>query len=195
MSQPREPLNIREWAWRQYDRCARTVPGTDQCKAAWKIHLAAFYVPEADMVVKDLVRKPASQEKTRKRIVAASAMTTEQFALHFTHRHKSSLAGLDELPADMTFEVEQMYLAFHNRLHGLRRYKHYHDPDAPDVAVDRALRCLIENHNWGWKQLAGLEGEVAVFPDGQIATRIAGRKEYHKNVEDATDRLLEANSL
>lgn len=197
MSQSREPQSIREWAWRQYDRWARTEPGTTACKAAWKIHLAAFYVKEADMVVKERpATKPVSGNKTRVRIVAASDMDTPTFALHFSKRHKGSLAGQAELPADVTHEVEQMYRAFHSRLHATRvNYKHYHDPDAPHVAVDRALRCLIENHNWGWKELAGLEGQVAVFPDGQIATRINGRKEYHNNVEDATDRMLDANSL
>ena len=63
--------------------------------------------------------------KTRKRIVAVSDMTTEQFALHFTHRHRSSLADMDELPADISHEVEQMYRSFHTRLHLTRvTYKH-----------------------------------------------------------------------
>jgi hypothetical protein len=152
------------------------------------------------MVVKERPAKTAAKEtakaRPKKRIIAASDMDTETFALHFTHRHRSSLADMDELPGTISHEVEQMYRSFHTRLHLTRvTYKHYHDPDSPDVAVDRAIKCLIEDHNWGWKELAGLEGQVAVFPDGQIATRVSGRKEYHNNVEDATDRLLEANSL
>ena len=62
---------------------------------------------------------------------------------------------------------------------------------APEIAVDRALECLFENRNWGWKQLAGIEGLVAVFPTGQIAVRPGGRKaKYFNEIDEATDYLL-----
>jgi hypothetical protein len=126
-------------------------------------------------------------------IVAVSAMDTPTFAAHFSKRHKNSLADLSELPANMEFSIEQNYRAFHMRLHGLHRYKHEHEPDAPEIAIDRALECLFENHNWGWKQLAGVNGLVAVFPDGQISVRPGrGRAIFHfKEIDEATDCLLD----
>jgi hypothetical protein len=123
-------------------------------------------------------------------VAAASSMDSVTFARHFTKRHKSSLAGQDSLPDDITFEVEQMYRVFHKRLHGLNRYKHEHEPDSIEDSVDFAIECLIENRNFGWKELAGIDGHVAVFPDGQIATRINGKVIHHRSIEDATDRLV-----
>ncbi len=124
-------------------------------------------------------------------IIAASDMDTPTFAAHFTKRHKGSLAGLDELPADMEFSIEQMYRSFHMRLHGLRRFKHEHEPDAPEVGIDRALECLFENNNWGWKQLAGIDGLVAVFPTGDIAVKARGGKIMHfDEIDEATDYIL-----
>jgi hypothetical protein len=124
-------------------------------------------------------------------IVADSEMDTPTFAAHFTKRHKSSLAGMPELPASIDFGMEQSYRAFHRRLHGLRRYKHEHEPDAPEVGIDRALECLFENHNWGWKQLAGIDALVAVFPTGDIAVKAKGYKIQHFNeIDEATDYLL-----
>jgi hypothetical protein len=126
-------------------------------------------------------------------IVAASDMDTATFAAHFSKRHKRSLADLSELPATMDFNVEQGYRAFHRRLHGLRTYRHEHEEDAPEVAIDRALECLFENNNWGWKQLAGIDALVAVFPDGQIAVKGGrGRVVWHfKEIDEATDCLLD----
>ena len=124
-------------------------------------------------------------------IIAASDMDTAAFAAHFTRRHKGSLADLTELPANITFDVEQQYRAFHNRLHGLRRYKHEHEPDAPEVGIDRAIECLFENHNYGWKQLAGVDGLIAVFPNGQVAVKFKGSKaKYFSEIDEATDCLL-----
>lgn len=124
-------------------------------------------------------------------VVAASAMDTTAFAAHFSKRHKGSLADMAELPATIDFDMEQAYRAFHTRLHGLRRFKHEHEPDAPEIGIDRALECLFENHNWGWKQLAGIDGLVAVFPTGQIAVRPGGRKaKYFNEIDEATDYLL-----
>lgn len=123
-------------------------------------------------------------------VVSASAMDTMTFARHFTARHKGSLAGQETLPDDVTFEVEQMYRAFHFRLHTLHKYKHEHEPEDEADAVDHAIECLIENGNWGWKELAGIDGHVAVFPDGKIATRINGAVKHHDTIENATDRLI-----
>jgi hypothetical protein len=178
---------IQEWAWRQYDWCARNVPNTDQSRAAWKIHLAAGRIP--DMVVK--TRDVPETVDPPTMVIAASSMNTEQFAAHFTKRHKGSLADLSELPANMPHEIEQMYRAFHRRLHEIRRYRHEHEEEDIEIGVDRAIEALFENHNWGWKQLAGLDGcLVAVFPDGQIATSVNGKIKHHNEIDEATDRLV-----
>jgi hypothetical protein len=187
---------LREWAWRQYNQRTRTVPNTDECRAAWKIHLAAGAVEtikgEDIMVVKAKERPTQIEPPTV--IVSITSMDTEQFAIHFTRRHKGSLAGQAELPKDMTFEIEQMYRSFHQRLHETRvGYKHEHEPPDIEYSVDRAIESLIENHNWGWKELAGINGMVAVFPDGQIATRIDRKIKHHETIEDATDRLVQAS--
>jgi hypothetical protein len=123
-------------------------------------------------------------------VIAASNMDTAAFAAHFTRRHKGSLADQIELPANMNFDVEQGYRAFHNRLHGLRRYKHEHEPDNPEIAIDRVIECLFENRNWGWKQLAGVDGLIAVFPDGQIAVKFNNRTRHFDEIDEATDYLL-----
>ena len=126
-------------------------------------------------------------------VIAASEMDTAAFAAHFSRRHKGSLADLSELPSNISFGVEQQYRAFHNRLHGLRRYKHEHEPDTPEVGIDRAIECLFSNHNYGWKQLAGVEALVAVFPNGQIAVKYIGRKaRYFSEIDEATDCLMES---
>jgi hypothetical protein len=123
-------------------------------------------------------------------IIAASEMDTAAFATHFSKRHKGSLADMPELPAAIDFNVEQSYRAFHSRLHGLRRYKHEHEPDAPEFGIDRAIESLFENNNWGWKQLAGIDGLVAVFPDGQIAVKYNNRTRHFDEIDEATDCLL-----
>jgi poly(3-hydroxybutyrate) depolymerase len=123
-------------------------------------------------------------------IIAVGEMDTATFAIHFSKRHKGSLADLSELPPNMDFNVEQNYRAFHNRLHGLRRYKHEHELDSPEVSIDRALECLFENRNWGWKQLAGVDGLVAVFPDGKIAAKHNNRTKHFNEIDEATDYLL-----
>lgn len=149
------------------------------------------------MVVKEKVR---SEVKPQTVVISITSMDTEAFAAHFTRRHKSSLADLDELPANMTFEIEQMYRSFHERLHATRvGYKHEHEPPDIEDSVDRAIECLIENRNYGWKELACINGMVAVFPpsddfpSGDIATRIDGKIKHHKKIEDATDRLVQAS--
>ena len=134
-----------------------------------------------------------SQARQPTLIIAASEMDTAAFAVHFTRRHKGSLGDLSELPTNMDFDIEQMYRAFHNRLHGLNKYKHEHEPDKPEVGIDRAIECLFENNNWGWKQLAGINALVAVFPDGQISVKPGkGRAIFHFNeIDEATDCLLD----
>ena len=140
------------------------------------------------MVVK--TREPQAPAKQPVMVIAASSMDTATFAGHFTKRHKGSLADLAELPANMTHEIEQMYRSFHHRLHQIRRYKHEHEEEEIEVSVDRAIEALFENHNWGWKELAGLQGcLVAVFPDGQIATSVNGEIKHHNEIDEATDRL------
>lgn len=145
------------------------------------------------MVVKTAVatREPMASMKPPVMIVAISEMDTATFAAHFTRRHKSSLGGRAELPSDMPHEIEQMYRSFHRRLHEVRRYKHEHEEESIEVSVDRAIEALIENHNWGWKELAGLPGcMVAVFPSGDIATRVFGKIKHHDEIDEATDRLV-----
>jgi hypothetical protein len=144
------------------------------------------------MVVK--TREVSAPAKPPVIVASITSMDTEQFRLHFSKRHKSSLAGQTELPTNITFEIEQMYRSFHQRLHETRvGYKHEHEPPDIEYSVDRAIECLIENNNFGWKELAGIEGFVAVFPDGQIATRVDHKIKHHDTIEDATDRLIQAS--
>lgn len=138
-------------------------------------------------------RQAPSKKAIEKTLVASmSDMDTPTFAKHFSKRHKGSLANQTELPASISFEVEQMYRAFHRRLHADEsdRYRHEHEPEDIADSVDYAIECLIENRNFGWKEIAGIEGHVAVFPDGDIATRVDNKVKYHKSIEDATDRLV-----
>ncbi len=132
--------------------------------------------------------------KAPRLIVAVSEMDQATFVKHFNHRHGDSLQ-MEYLAEDIDFNIWQLYIAFHFRLHNTQEYKHNHEPDAPEVAVDKAINCLIDNRNWGWKELAGITGHVAVFPDGQIATRINSAVRHHEDVESATDRLLRTNQL
>lgn len=130
--------------------------------------------------------------KAKVKVVSISDMDTEAFALHFTHRHGDSLAGQESLPPDMPFEVEQPYRAFHRRLHDTRvGIAHEHEPESIEASVDRAIECLIDNQNYGWKELAGINGHIAVFPDGQIATRINNKIIHHGDIEEATNRLVD----
>ena len=137
-------------------------------------------------------------------VVATYEMDTATFAKHFTYRHRDSLGDMHELPARIDFGVEQAYRAFHWRIHGsmpvINRTEpaprdgldHYHEPDPPESGIDRAIECLIENHTYGWQSIAGVEGVIAVFPSGQIATRVQGAMKHHRTIEEASDRLMEA---
>ena len=172
---------------------ARTVPNTDQCRAAWKIHLAASKTKwgrqEQEMqTTTTRARKPKPAPRL---VVATYTMDARTFALHFTKGHEDSLAGQEYLPENISFEVEQQYRSFHYRLHQtLVSLAHVHEQDPPEAGIDRAISALIENHNYGWKELAGISGLVAVFPDrNDIATRVDGKVIHHKYIEDAVEAL------
>jgi len=124
-------------------------------------------------------------------VVATYTMDSRTFTLHFTKSHQNSLAGQEYLPEDISFEVEQQYRSFHHRLHmTLVGLGHVHEKDPPEAGIDRAIEALIENHNYGWKELAGISGLVAVFPDrNDIATRVDGKVIHHKYIEDAVEAL------
>jgi hypothetical protein len=175
--------------------------GKPEKQAAWKILRAVQEIEDraGEGTMATAVR-PRKKVIKIKLVVAASEMDSETFARHFTHRHADSLAGQETLPDDITFEVEQMYRAFHFRLHGTRpraELGHEHETENRADAIDHAIYCLIENHNWGWKELAGVTGKhVAVFPpsdrfpNGDIAVRVNGVVTHHKTIESATDHLL-----
>ena len=139
------------------------------------------------------------QEVTRRgeipMVQAESNMDKATFAAHMTHRHPENLGGATRLPANIDFEVEQSYRAFHRRLHGLNTpayIGHDHEPESLEKAIDFALDCICENRDWGWKEIAGVTGLFAAYPDGRIATRVEGRVKFHEDISDATDRLLSA---
>jgi hypothetical protein len=182
-----------EWAWQLYNRAARTRPSDDYTRWVWKIHLAASGTRRKAVPATIKQRKP----KQKRLVVATSEMTTETFTIHFTRSHQDSLAGMEELPPDITPEVEEAYRSFHYHLHGARvDYDHEHEEDAPEYAVDRCIEALIDNLRRGWYEIAGTYGFVAVFPQHDpsaeldIATRINGVVKHHATIEEATDRLL-----
>ena len=140
---------------------------------------------------KTATRPTTTKQQETLLIRSISEMDTIAFARHFSKRHKGSLAGQETLPDDVTFEVEQMYRSFHLKLHALGTgLRHEHEPESIEDSVDHAIECLIENNNFGWKELAGIDGHVAVFPGGEIATRVNGRVKHHDTIESATDRLV-----
>jgi hypothetical protein len=148
------------------------------------------------MVVQKQANKPAPKARVEDQlIVACYGMTTEQFALHFTHRHPDSLGGQEFLPTDLKPDVESAYRALHARLHQIgimKQLKHHHEPDPPEESIDRLISSLRENHHRGWVEIASLDACVAIFDvDSDIATRIDGEVRHHDSVEDATDWLLE----
>lgn len=194
--------DVWEWAWRQYQASARSFPDCEHNKR-WnafnkecrKIQLVMLRLQDGKADEGTMTVATAKKQKPPKQtVVAVSEMTEEVFSKHFNHRHGDSIK-MEYLPEDMDFNIWQLYIAFHFRLHNTRvDFDHEHEPDAPEVAVDKAIECLIENRNWGWKELAGITGHIAVFPDGQIATRINGAVQHHKTIEEATDRLIKTNS-
>jgi hypothetical protein len=133
------------------------------------------------------------QQEPPQRIVATFEMDTTTFVRHFSMRHKESLSDMKGLPDNIDYNVEQAYRAFHRRLHTTEQLAHYHDPDPPEAAIDRAMELIIQNRDWGWKEIADVHGFFAAFPDGKIATRVGADIEYHDDIADATDRLVEAS--
>jgi hypothetical protein len=132
------------------------------------------------------------RQEPPQRIVATFEMDTPTFVRHFSMRHKAALVGMDALPDNIDYNVEQAYRAFHRRLH-LEELPHYHDADPPEAAIDRAIELIIQNRDWGWKEIADVHGHFAAFPDGKIATRVDTIIEYHGDISEATDRLVAAS--
>jgi hypothetical protein len=132
----------------------------------------------------------------RKMLVPATyRMDHDTFILHFNKRHSDSIAGMTELPLDMPFDIEQLYRSFHRRLHATRiDLKHDHKPDPPEANVENAIYFLMENHQRGWFEIAGIEGYVGLFPDNvpamRLATKINGAIQYHRELEDVADHLV-----
>lgn len=50
-------------------------------------------------------------------VVAAEAMNGDHFSRHISGRHHEALAGMPELPADLTEAVRDVWLAYHRHLH------------------------------------------------------------------------------
>jgi hypothetical protein len=131
---------------------------------------------------------------TALRVVATFEMDTATFVRHFNGRHHEELSGMQGLPENMDYRTEQAYRAYHRRLH-LQRLPHFHDVDPPEAGIDRAIELIIENRDWGWKEIADVYGFVAAFPNGQLATRVDGTIIYHGDISEATDRLVAAGKL
>lgn len=141
---------------------------------------------------------PATKNKApeRQRVRATYAMDTATFTKHFTMRHGDSLAGQQNLPAKMAYDVEMAYRAFHSRLHETRPksdYDHEHSPDPPEAAIEWSLFCLSKNRARGWHEIAGLEGVlVSYFPDtDRWATRVNGEIEHHDQIQGVTEYIME----
>jgi hypothetical protein len=69
-------------------------------------------------------------------------MDTVAFCLHMTHRHSGSLGGLAALlPDHLTGDVEDMYRAFHERLHKIYPlYELEHEHTESESARNRIHR-------------------------------------------------------
>jgi hypothetical protein len=119
-------------------------------------------------------------------------MDPQTFVRHFNARHGKALApNQAALPEDIDYNIWQLYIAYHRRLHA-EPQSHYHDPDPPEAAIDRCIELIVGNRDWGWKEIAGISGFFAAFPDGSIATKVDGKIVYHEDISDATDRLIAA---
>lgn len=61
-------------------------------------------------------------------VAPADDMSKAIFTKHFTHRHSDSLAGMTELPEDISDAIADTYRAFHRQLHRTRiDLEHYHN--------------------------------------------------------------------
>ena len=194
-----DPEDVWEWAWGLYNKSMRSLPDCEHNRLWHQYNAHTRMIQQAMLRARDRQEGKEMPTQTGQIVVAASEMDKETFAKHFNRRHRGDLSGMDHLPEDGTlqFAIWQLYVSFHYRLHNTKStIKHRHQPEAPEYAVDKAIECLIENRDVGWKELAGVAGHVAVFPDtGQIATRINGAVRHHKTVKEATDRLLQTNAL
>jgi hypothetical protein len=186
---------IWEWAWTMFQRAARDIPDCEH-NLAWKHYMAearkmqVYGLRQQDKIIAGRQPEPMPQSKKVK-VGAVAEMDDELFVKHFNARHADSLSGMNALPFPIEFNIWQLYVAFHYRLHLTRPdLKHYHEEDALEDRIDRTIECLIERAWRGWFEIAGIEGLIAVFPGEDIATRINGVVEHHKDIEEATDRLL-----
>src|SRR5947209_11699486 len=91
-------------------------------------------------------------------VAAPSSMTDENFRLHMNHRHYDSLADGRISQIGFNFDVSQPYRAMHRRAHSLEKFDHEHSPEPPSAAVEFALRCLMSNRLFGWREIAGTKG-------------------------------------
>jgi hypothetical protein len=187
---------IWEWAWTQFQKAARDIPDCEHNRA-WKLYMAEarkmqlYGLREQDRALAGRQREPVPKTK-QKKVIAVAEMDDEIFVKHFNARHKDSIADMTNLPFPIDFGIWQLYVSFHYRLHNTRvDLDHYHEEDAIEDRIDRAIECLIERAWGGWFEIAGIEGLVAIFPGHEdIATRIKGVVVHHKTIEEATDRLL-----
>jgi hypothetical protein len=203
-----------EWAWQRYNTSAMMLPDCEHNRV-WKAYneecrkIQAYGLRKRDRAIRERqegmprgearvatrTTRSAKPAKAPVLVVATFEMSGDIFVKHFNNRHQDGLAGMTSLIEPVEFATEQLYRAFHWRIHNTEQVEHYHAPDPPEASVDRAIECLIENHNWGWKELAGMTGFVAVFPDGKIATRVDNVIEYHETIEATTDRLTIATEV
>jgi hypothetical protein len=100
------------------------------------------------------------------------------------HRHNTDIGE-----ENFTYDVAQSYRAMHRRMHRTGDWEHEHSPEPPSAAVECALRCLMDNRMWGWREIAGTKGEVAAHPDGSYAVRL-GTTVRHFNQVDRIAQML-----
>ncbi len=106
-------------------------------------------------------------------VAAPSSMTDANFRLHMIHRHDTEIG-----PDNFTWDVSQPYRAMHRRMHHAdvtAIWEHEHSPEPPGAAVEFALRCLMSNRLFGWREIAGTKGVVSAFPDGSYGIRLGSR--------------------
>lgn len=192
-----DELDLWEWAWTQYQNIARNLPDCEHVRA-WKDYLYhARRIQIIGLRMQDKKRagrqkEPVPRTREQVKVVAVSELTDEMFVRHFNARHDDSVpTDMRELPYPIDYNVWQLYVGFHYRLHETQSgLDHYHEEDKIEDRVDRAIEALIDRAWRGWFEIAGIDGHVAVFPGEDIATRVNGVVEHHHTIEDATDRLL-----
>lgn len=191
---------VHDWAWSKYNITVSSLPDCEHNRQWRAYHQEARRMQLAMIRVKDKAiagKLPKMHPNSKNVVVPATyRMTRDIFIMHFNKRHKGSLAGgLTALPPDMPFDIEQLYRSFHRRLHATRiDLEHVHKPDPPEANVENAIYYLMENHQRGWFELAGIDGQVGLFPSNaprmRLATKINGNIQYHSKIEDAADMLI-----